>query len=199
MYFFKIININFKKVSCFTFFIKVFYGIFIILKIFNLFKNNYCILLQHCLTIWIICVLIFKIWRFLIFIIIFVFTFSCCMFLLWYCFLQLVTYYYQLKNLILPLISSKTVCHAKAIVETKWTGSGSGSGSSSLIHQLRIMYFLEHKNYEILLNFLFQNLNKLFLYVVNLHQYYLPYLIDFKNLLFQVMAFDWFFIIIHIS
>ena len=42
--------------------------------------------------------------------------------------------------------------------------------TSSQIHQLTIMYRFEHTNYDILLNFLFQNLHKLFLRVHNLHQ-----------------------------
>ena len=41
---------------------------------------------------------------------------------------------------------------------------------SSQIHQLTIIYRLEHTNHDILLNFLFQNLHKLFLRALNLHQ-----------------------------
>ena len=48
------------------------------------------------------------------------------------------------------------------------------------------MYRFEHINHDILLNFLFQNLYKLFIRVCDLHQSYLPYLSGYKNLIFQV-------------
>ena len=38
------------------------------------------------------------------------------------------------------------------------------------IHQLTIMYRFEHTNHDIILNFLFQSLYKLFLRARNLHQ-----------------------------
>ena len=43
------------------------------------------------------------------------------------------------------------------------------------------MYRFEQTNHDILQNFLFQNLNKLFLHARNLHQYYPPSLSDYKN------------------
>ena len=51
------------------------------------------------------------------------------------------------------------------------------------------MYCFEHTNHDILLNILFQNLYKLFFRECNLHQYYLPYLGEGKNLFFQVIMF----------
>ena len=41
---------------------------------------------------------------------------------------------------------------------------------SSQIHQLTVMYHFEHTNHDILLNFLFENLYKLFLHAPNQHQ-----------------------------
>ena len=41
---------------------------------------------------------------------------------------------------------------------------------SSQIHQPAIMYLLEHINHDIYINFLFQNLYRLFLRAGNLHQ-----------------------------
>ena len=55
------------------------------------------------------------------------------------------------------------------------------------IHQLT-MYCFEHTNHYIL-NVFFQNPYKLFLRLLNLHQYYVPYLSDCENPLFQVMMF----------
>ena len=46
------------------------------------------------------------------------------------------------------------------------------------------MYYFEHKNHDVLLSFLFQNLDKLFLRAHNL-----PYLSGCKNLIFQVIMF----------
>ena len=60
---------------------------------------------------------------------------------------------------------------------------------SSQIHQLTITYGLEHTNHDIFLKFVFQNLNELFLRARNLHQQYLPFLSNYKDLLFQVIMF----------
>ena len=56
---------------------------------------------------------------------------------------------------------------------------------SSQIHNLAIMYHFKHTGH-IFLKFLFQNLQKLFLYVRNPHQQYLPYLSDTKKIFLPV-------------
>ena len=52
------------------------------------------------------------------------------------------------------------------------------------------MYHYEHTNHDIFLNFLLQNLYKLFLHEHNPPQYYLLYLSGYKNPLFQVTLFQ---------
>ena len=71
---------NFKKISFITFFVIVFYKIFIKLRsIFDLLKIVYSKLLRHCPFIYIISIPILKAWWFFIFIIIFhVFVISFC-------------------------------------------------------------------------------------------------------------------------
>ena len=55
----------------------------------------------------------------------------------------------------------------------------------SEIHQLTIMYRVEHTNHDFILNSVFQNIYKLILHAPILHQYCLPYLSGYKNLLFR--------------
>ena len=112
MQFFKILNIISKKTSFIIFFIIVFYKIFIKLRsTFDLLNIIYWKLLQHCLAIKNIYISILKIWWFFIFILIFyVFPISFCILInkVTYSssntfFLPLITYWYQLKDLILHL------------------------------------------------------------------------------------------------
>ena len=55
----------------------------------------------------------------------------------------------------------------------------------SEIHQLAIMYRVEHTSHDFILNSVFQNIYKLILHAPILHQYCLPYLSGYKNLLFR--------------
>ena len=81
--FFKILNINFKKLSFNTLFFIVFYKIFIKSRsIFNLLKIIYQRLLRNCPTTEMIYIPILKTWRFYIFTIIFrVLVISFCVFI----------------------------------------------------------------------------------------------------------------------
>ena len=72
------------------------------------------------------------------------------------------------------LVFFKAACHANPGAERNFAGSS----LYILIHiflkfsnkSAKIMYHFEHTNHNILLNFLFQNLYKLFLHEHNLHQ-----------------------------
>ena len=101
-------------------------------------------------------------------------------------FLSLITYKYQLKDLILLVI--KAACYANPGAERNFAGSRL-SILGYQIHQLTIKYHFEHTNLDILLKPLFQSSYKLFLSVCNLHQQYLLYLSDSKNLPFWVTTF----------
>ena len=57
------------------------------------------------------------------------------------------------------------------------------SSKSSETHKLTKMYDFEDTNHDNYLNSLFQNLYRRFLCVCNVHQKYLPYLSNYKNII----------------
>ena len=174
MQFFNILNINFKQIFFITFFIIVFYGIFIKLRSkFCLLRIIYWKLLQHCLPIEIIYTPILSIWRSFIFITIYH------VFVIWHIlpfilFSTINSILISVKRFSFILVFFKATCHANPATEIYFAGSRSYS-----LRHIFLKFSNTSSNYNISLctykswyfpNFLFQNIYKLFLHARNLHQ-----------------------------
>ena len=160
MYFFKILKINFKKMSFIIFFIIVFYEIFIKLgSIFYLqkvFTGNFYYIAQPSKLI--IYIPILNIWRFFVFIIIFhVFVISFCMLinicpLIPFSSINNISISVKISNF--TLVFLKAACHWKKFCRIKFIYFKTYF-EGFRIHQLIVMYRSERTNHDILLNFLF--------------------------------------------